>query len=313
MSFETQELDLLAAFQQRFAISSPNKKDESPDTRVLSSAEFVANNSIDVFIDRSGIQLAAESLYTLIRNQSPDPHKPSFSTANWSHHELHPRPDEFGEQGTLNFIFTMDLLNFCFWSDRKIEEDRFCIEYSGRRWTGYWSLVAALRRALEEDIPITSSDFWQCEEECNDGLMQHVFRSATDEEMPLLQDRLNCLKEAGHVLYKVRYVTTIGCSRSNACTLTVQRFDCSFSNCIKKADKSAARLVNILADYFKCFRDEYRWEDEKIRFQKRAQILVADLWACFDGKGPGEFHDVDTAITAFAGRLQSHSYSALQF
>lgn len=83
--------------------------------------------------------------------------------------------------------------------------------------------------------------------------------------------------------------------------LTGQRFDCSFANCIRDADKSAARLVNILADKFPCLRDECRWEDTKIRFLKRAQIMVADLWACFDGKGPGEFHDIDTAITAFAG------------
>lgn len=33
---------------------------------------------------------------------------------------------------------------------------------------------------------------------------------------------------------------------------------------------------------------------------KRAQILVADIWACFEGKGLGTFHDISTAITMFA-------------
>ena len=32
---------------------------------------------------------------------------------------------------------------------------------------------------------------------------------------------------------------------------------------------------------------------------KRAQILVADLWACFEGQGLGAFTDIDT-ITMFA-------------
>lgn len=32
---------------------------------------------------------------------------------------------------------------------------------------------------------------------------------------------------------------------------------------------------------------------------KRAQILVADLWACFDGQGFGQFDDIDS-ITIFA-------------
>ena len=36
-----------------------------------------------------------------------------------------------------------------------------------------------------------------------------------------------------------------------------------------------------------------------MRFLKRAQILVADLWACFEGESYGEFHDIDS-ITMFA-------------
>lgn len=36
-----------------------------------------------------------------------------------------------------------------------------------------------------------------------------------------------------------------------------------------------------------------------IRFLKRAQIFVADLWACFEGEGYGEFWDIDK-ITMFA-------------
>lgn len=36
-----------------------------------------------------------------------------------------------------------------------------------------------------------------------------------------------------------------------------------------------------------------------MRFLKRAQILVADIWACFDGADYGEFHDIDK-ITMFA-------------
>lgn len=36
-----------------------------------------------------------------------------------------------------------------------------------------------------------------------------------------------------------------------------------------------------------------------MRFLKRAQICVADLWAAFDGEGFGEFDDIDK-ITMFA-------------
>lgn len=66
------------------------------------------------------------------------------------------------------------------------------------------------------------------------------------------------------------------------------------------ADGSAARLVNILARDFDCFRDEHKFNRKKpIRLLKRAQILVADLWACFQGESFGAFRDIDK-ITMFA-------------
>jgi len=46
----------------------------------------------------------------------------------------------------------MDLLNFSFWSELP-DDERFAIEYRGKRWTGYWSLVAALQRALDDGEP----------------------------------------------------------------------------------------------------------------------------------------------------------------
>ena len=36
-----------------------------------------------------------------------------------------------------------------------------------------------------------------------------------------------------------------------------------------------------------------------VALYKRAQILVADIWACFKGQGLGRFHDVDV-LTMFA-------------
>lgn len=79
-----------------------------------------------------------------------------------------------------------------------------------------------------------------------------------------------------------------------------QYYDGSVAELIYAADGSAARLVNLLAQDFDCFRDEHRYEDGKmIRLMKRAQILVADLWACFNGESYGEFRDIDK-ITMFA-------------
>lgn len=53
-------------------------------------------------------------------------------------------------------------------------------------------------------IPITSPYFWQDEDICTEKLLRHVFRSDTEEEMPLLKARITCLREAGQVLCDVR-------------------------------------------------------------------------------------------------------------
>jgi hypothetical protein len=56
---------------------------------------------------------------------------------------------------------------------------------------------------LTSDIPITSSDFWQNEDEFTEEVLKHVFRSSTEEEIPLFQERMTCLREAGQILYEV--------------------------------------------------------------------------------------------------------------
>lgn len=60
--------------------------------------------------------------------------------------------------------------------------------------------------------------------------------------------------------------------------------------------------MNLLAENFSCFRDEAVFHGKRVRLYKRAQILVADIWACFNGQGYGEFSDIDK-ITMFAGTL----------
>ncbi|TPX11889.1 uncharacterized protein E0L32_007387 [Thyridium curvatum] len=243
---------------------------EEPETGVLESAEYVYDNAIDVAIDMRSTKRAAAAIHSQMQQKN-------YSTATWAEHELHPKAKD---ESTVAFIFTMDLLNFSFWSELP-DDKRFAVSYRDKTWTGYWSLVASIQRALDEDIPITSSDFWQSEEECTLECLRHVFRSCTDEEIPLLEERLACLREAGQVMY--------------------EKYECSFTNLIDAAAGSAAGLVNILARDFACFRDEHAFDGRRkpVRFLKRAQILVADIWACFQGEGYGEFRDIDK-ITMFA-------------
>jgi hypothetical protein len=112
---------------------------EDPETGVLEGCEYIYDECIDIAIDMRASKKAAEDIYRQMQEKE-------YSTATWSEHMLHPKTKD---EQTVAFIFTMDLLNFSFWSDLP-EDERFSIEYKNERWTGYWSLVAALQRALEE-------------------------------------------------------------------------------------------------------------------------------------------------------------------
>lgn len=91
-----------------------------------------------------------------------------------------------------------------FWSERP-EIERFQVEHQGKRWTGYKSLLACLRRALDHGVPITTPSFWYDQATSEETLMS-VFRSATDEEMPLLTQRIAVLRDAGMELSEVRQI-----------------------------------------------------------------------------------------------------------
>lgn len=120
----------------------------------------------------------------------------------------------------------------------------------------------------------------------------------------MFQERVQCLREAGKVLYDVsiHHIFALSLFGINKTNSAPQKYLCSFTTCIEEANGSAAVLVNLLADNFPCFRDKTRFEGKEVRFYKRAQILVADLWACFRGKSYGKFHDIDK-LTMFAGMI----------
>jgi hypothetical protein len=137
MSDDEADPELLELLRQH--LQGSHIKLDEPETQVLEGAEYVCNNSIDVALDTQSTKAAASMIYEQMQ-------KKEYSTKTWSSHDLHPKTKD---ESTVAFIFTMDLLNFSFWSE-KSGEDRYAVGYKNRRWTGYWSLVAALHRALDE-------------------------------------------------------------------------------------------------------------------------------------------------------------------
>jgi hypothetical protein len=139
MSDDEADPELLALLRKSLGLGGGAANPCTAETKVLDNAQHVFDNAIDVALSPSKVKEAAATIWRMMQ-------KKEYSTQTWSEHELHPKAKD---ESTVDFIFAMDLLNFSFWSELP-DDKRFAIEYRGKRWTGYWSLVAALQRALDE-------------------------------------------------------------------------------------------------------------------------------------------------------------------
>lgn len=183
--------DLLELLRKSLGLDG--NEDALPRIRVLEDAEFVYSNSTDVAIDMRGTKDAATKIQNMMQEKG-------YSTRDWSLHELHPKAKD---ASAVDFIFLMDLLNFSFWSSSLVPDEAYAVDHRGQVWSGYWSLVAAIQRALDDNIAITTPSFWNDEIACSDEVLRNIFRSSTSEQMPMLEERIRCLREAGAVLRDV--------------------------------------------------------------------------------------------------------------
>ncbi|KAJ3370891.1 hypothetical protein HDU91_005764, partial [Kappamyces sp. JEL0680] len=194
-----------------------------------------------------------------------------YSRLSWKEHPLNPKTLD---SRTADWIFLVDLLNFSFWTERHPTGQAFQID--GHK--GYWSLCAAINRALDAGIPVTSAR-WMAE--CTPAAFDRVFAPDNGcQEIPMRATRINVLRRAGAIL--------------------LARFPDGISSLIRSANRSAlALLEGLFAAFGDLFYDGSVYHGEAVVFHKRAQIFVADLWACFDGQGLGAFDDINQ-ITMFA-------------
>lgn len=86
-------------------------------------------------------------------------------------------------------------------------------------------------------------------------------------DIPLLEERARILREVGMVVQ--------------------HRFNSSFTRIVESADKSVVKLVEVLTSNFPNLQDHTIFKGRQVHFYRRAQILIRDIWAHFQGKGIG--------------------------
>ncbi len=131
----------------------------SPSAAVrASTARVMAACGERVWVGRPDALAAAAAA---IAKRMDDTH---FSLAAWGAHPLHPKG---ASDDDVEMVFLIDTLNFSFWADSPATlftgapgsnggnnysryaffHTRPPVEFEGQRYTGYWSLCAALMRA----------------------------------------------------------------------------------------------------------------------------------------------------------------------
>lgn len=106
---------------------------------------------------------------------------------------------------------------------------------------------------------------------------------------------------------------SVAFSKGRELTFSHQSFGGSYANLLAKSNRSALALVDLVVTHFPCYDDRTTYPasgSRDIVIRKRAQILVAETWAAFDGKGPGRFEDINE-LTMFADyrSVPSHNLS----
>lgn len=225
------------------------------------SGKLIAANSKHVTVHRNST--AAKEIFQRMKEQK-------YSRSLWKQWPLHPKNLT---KETVDWIFVVDSLNFSFWL---AGEKQFQLEYNEKVYEDYEALCAAINRALDEGVAITTPAYYK---DITLDEINHVFRSCNGTVLPLLEQRQKNLNEAGKIL----------CEKYNG----------SFSNLLLECDHDVNHVIQKVTHHFTSFRDEATFDEQTVCFYKRIQILIADMWACFDAQSFGEFHNIEL-LTMFA-------------
>lgn len=224
------------------------------------SAKLVTKLAKDVFIEEQGVKELALVILDAIQTRK-------IHTGNYSQMKFHPKP---GDPRAVDWIFVLDTLNFSFWTDTGASKWKVNGE------TGYFAFCNAVQRAIDEGKPMWDPKYYS---QITQKEAEIIFRGDDKNTIPLIEDRVKNLQQAGKVL--------------------LDKYQGTFAKCVESCDGSAKKLLNLIVDEFESYRDEADYEGHRISIYKRAQILIGDIWAHFEGQGLGEFHDIES-ISMFA-------------
>lgn len=169
----------------------------------------------------------------------------------------------------LHFLLVFNAISYSYWG-----EPKWTIKYKRERYDGSWAMIASIGKAIENGMPILDPRFLS-----NMSKKDFVKLTEGNIEIPLLEDRLNMIREVGKVL--------------------IEKYDCDFTNLVNSSNGDAIKLLELLIENFELFKDTSKYNKKHVYFYKRAQLLIADIFQAFQGNGVGKLKNI-SKITACA-------------
>jgi len=189
-----------------------------------------------------------------------------FGKPVWSA-EFHLQTDN--KEAMLAYIILIDAVNFCFWS----EKERWKIIYQKKTYNGYIALALAMKNYFDKNPEKANLKYF-----ASISFSDFVSLLGGEGKLLFLKERLKIINTVSrYILEKYGSSTTFISSGKGNCSALVPKIACELYS----------------------FNDEAEYNGQKVFFWKRAQILCADIYGAFKGKGPGHFNDLEH-LTAFA-------------
>jgi hypothetical protein len=176
---------------------------------------------------------------------------------------------KLGQKNRLHFLLVFNSISFSYWGDPKWK-----IIYHNKEVDGAYGMICAIAKAIENKYPILDAKFLS---KIKKGDLSKILEGNV--QIPLFEERLNILREIGSVLLK--------------------KFNGDFTNLIKKAGGDAQKLLSLIIENFPSFEDSSVFKGKRIYFYKRAQLLTADIYQAFNGRGLGKLKNINE-LTACA-------------
>lgn len=195
----------------------------------------------------------------------------SFSLDNMATAELgHVAELDISE--SIGLVCVFNCVNFCFWAAKG--QEKWATKINGGLIDGATGMFRALEKAYKNGTPLLDTHFLRNldREKFNELLNGNI-------EIPLLDERVKCLNEAGEILLK--------------------HFDKSFMKAFEAARGDAVELTNLFIKFFSSFNDHVTFEGERIEFHKRAQLNTDMINYRLTKRAEKELFNLDK-LTAFA-------------